>query len=91
MLRFKINKDKSDERFEFMECPIDDWMITIINAKEGNLYSVFAKKFIKNGWTQWYIELADHTSTNYKEARDMWQKLYEIILQYNHPSKWSEQ
>lgn len=90
-MKFKLSKDKSDERFEFFECPIENGMITIIHAVEGNMYSVFAKKFIKKHFNQWYIEIADHTSENLNEAKEKAKELYEIILQYNPPLKWSEQ
>ena len=90
-LRFKLNKDKSDERFEFFEYPIENWMLTIIHSVEGKMYSVFAKKFIKDNWNKGYIELADHTSDNLKEAREKAKELYEVVLQYNPQLKWSEQ
>lgn len=91
MLKFKFNEDKSDERFEWYECPIDNWMVSIINSKEGKMFSVFVKKFIHEWWNRWYIELADHTSNNLKDAKQIAKKLYEIALQYNPPIKWSEQ
>lgn len=95
MLKFKINKDKSDERFEFMECEIENGYITIIKPLESPfpMCSVFIKrKAFNDNWSElWYVEIANHEATNYEEAKEIAEKIYETIYDFNLKIKWSEQ
>ena len=95
MLKFKINKDKSDERFEFMECEIENWMITIIKPLESPfpMCSVFVKRnaINENGTTTWYVEIGNHEATNYEEAMEIAEKIYNTIYDFNLQLKWNEQ
>lgn len=94
MLKFKINKDKSDERFEFMECPIDNWMITIIKPLESPMpmCSVFAKVNLLYNWnTGGYVEIWNHLATNYEEAKEIAEKIYKTIYNFNLVTPWKEQ
>lgn len=95
MLKFKINKEKSDERFEFMECEIENWMITIIKPLESPfpMCSVFVKrKWFNENWSEmWYVEIANHEATNYEEAMEIAEKIYETIYDFNLQLKWNEQ
>lgn len=94
MLKFKINKEKSDERFEFMECEIENWMITIIKALENPypMCSVFVKVEMLNNWSKaWYVEICNHLATNYDEAKEVAEKIYKTIYNIKLEKPWKEQ
>lgn len=44
MLKFEINKDKTDANFEVSECITGDTRLTIIKGKKSGFVSVFARR-----------------------------------------------
>ena len=84
MLKFKINKDKTDANFEVSELENGDVRLTIIKWKKSGLVSVFARRDVndENGYRQWYIEIWDHSATSYVDAKHLAEKLQDIVLWY---------
>ncbi len=94
-LQFKLNKEKSDERFEFSECEIKDWRITIIKALENPfpMCSVYVKReMYDEEWSRkWYIEIWNHVASDMEEAKEIAEKIYKTIYDYNLTTTWKEQ
>jgi hypothetical protein len=44
MLKFEVNKEKTDASFEVSECIMDDSRVTIIKGKKSGLVSVFVRR-----------------------------------------------
>ena len=91
MLKFKINKEKSDSSFEVSECLVDTARVTIIKGKKNGLVSVFVRRDVydENYSRVGFIEIWDHSPKNYTEAKRIWEKLLDITLWYK-PLKWLE-
>jgi hypothetical protein len=55
MLKFEINKDKTDANFEVSECITGDVRLTIIKWKKSGFVSVFARRdvFDENRNKEW--------------------------------------
>lgn len=84
MLKFEINKDKTDANFEVSECITGDVRLTIIKWKKSGFVSVFARRdvFDENRNKEWYIEIWDHSPTSYIDAKHLAEKLLDIVLWY---------
>lgn len=84
MLKFEINKDKTDANFEVSECITGDTRLTIIKGKKSWFVSVFARRdvFDENRSKEWYIEIWDHSPTSYIDAKRLAEKLLDIVLWY---------
>lgn len=91
MLKFTVNKDKSDKQFKVSECIIDDTRLSIIESKPSWYMSVFVKRevFNEDGTRGWYIEIWDHSPRNYTDAKRLAEKIYDITLWYK-PIRWKE-
>jgi len=89
MLKFEVNKEKTDASFEVSECIMDDSRVTIIKGKKSGLVSVFVRRdvFDENHSKIWYIEIWDHSPESYTDAKRLWEKLLDITLWYK-PLKW---
>ena len=84
MLKFEVNKDKTDANFEVSECITGDVRLTIIKGKKSGFVSVFARRdvFDENRNKEWYIEIWDHSPTSYTDAKRLAEKLLDIVLWY---------
>ena len=93
MLKFKVNKEKSNDTFEFIESIKWDSTITIIKSINTDTYGVFARRYVYDNThlNLWYIEIANHLPKTYTEAKQVAEKMYDIILWYKPPLPWSEQ
>ena len=93
MLKFEINKEKTDANFEVSECFIgDDCRFTLIKDKKSGLMSVFVRRDVywDNHDRLGYIEIWDHSPTNVSEAKRIASKLYDIVLGYKWVTPWKE-
>ena len=93
MLKFKVNKEKSNDSYEFMDAEMGDATVTILKSKKSISYSVFATRHVYTDTNKnlWYIEIWNHTPKTYTEAKQVAEKMYDIILWYKPPLPWSEQ
>lgn len=84
MLKFEINKDKTDANFEVSECITGDVRLTIIKWKKSGFVSVFARRdvFDDKRNKEWYIEIWDHSPESYTDAKRLAEKLLDIVLWY---------
>lgn len=82
MLKFKLNKEKSDVVFNVSECQIDkDCRITIIEDKVANTFGVYVRKYV-NGW---YMEISNNNATDIKECKQVAEKMLDIVNGYKPP------
>lgn len=94
MLKFEINKEKSDSHFKTLECEINnDIRFTIIQWKDGNKQvSVFARRYVYDELRNYlgYIEIWEHRCKTLPEAKRLAEKMYDIVLWYKPVELWKE-
>ena len=90
MLLFKETKDK-DPNYKNWECKIDDWMIRILKNQYHSFYSVYARRYVKeDDIIQWYMEISSQKATTLAWAKQIADKMYDIVLWYKVPEPWRE-
>lgn len=88
MLKFKLNKEKSDVVFNISECEISkDCRITIVEDKVTNTFGVYVRKYVREGKynTLWYIEISNNNATDMKECKQVAEKMLDIVNGYKPP------
>lgn len=83
-------KDK-DPKYQNWECEIDNWIIRILKNKNHPFYSVYAKRYVEENWAlRWYMEISSTKATTLWEAKQIAEKMYDIVLWYKVPWPWKE-
>lgn len=90
MLLFKEVKDK-DPDYRNWECEIEEWMIRILKNKNHPFYSTYIKKYVREEWrVVWYIELSSNKAETLVWAKQIAEKMHDIVLWYRVPDPWRE-
>lgn len=90
MLLFKEVKDK-DPNYRNWECKIDEWMMRILKNTNHPFYSIYIKKYVREEWrVVWYIELSSNKAETLLWAKQIAEKMYDIVLWYKVPEPWRE-
>lgn len=85
MLAFYEVEDK-DINYQNWECEIDGGILRILKHKANPFYSVYARRYVKeNGVTQWYMEISSQKATSLTDAKNVAEKMYDIVLWYKVP------
>lgn len=87
MLKFKLNKEKSDVVFNVSECQIDKHCrVTMIEDKVRNTFWVYVKREVYE-WKDylWYMEISNNKVTNLIECKQVAEKMLDIVNGYKPP------
>jgi len=83
-------KDK-DAKYKNWECEIEWGIVRILKHKDHPFYSVYARRYVQeNDIAQWYMEISSQKATNLWEAKEIAEKMYDIVLWYKVPWPWKE-
>ena len=90
-ISFYERDDVSDKWYKIWQADIELWHIQILKNKRHEFYSVYIKKAIKEDNKETgYIELSSHKATNLWQAKQIAEKMYDIVLWYKVPWPWKE-
>ena len=87
MIKFTLNKEKSDVVFNVSECQIDKHCrATMIEDKVRNTFWVYVKREVYE-WNDylWYMEISNNKVTNLKECKHAAEKMIDIVNGYKPP------
>ena len=87
MIKFKLNKEKSDVVFNVSECQIDKHCrATMIEDKVRNTFWVYVRREVYE-WKDylWYIEISNNKVTNLIECKQVAEKMLDIVNGYKPP------
>lgn len=87
MIKFKLNKEKSDIVFNVFECQINKHCrVTMIEDTVRNTYWVYVRKEVYD-WNNylWYIEVSNNNVNNQKECKQAAEKMIDIVNGYKPP------